>query len=369
MKKIVFVLLLLTFFHRPVFANIVPLAGFADILEPLMPAVVNVYTAHYPEQKNKKLPGSKRTPPGFPFNKFDELLSRLEVPFGLEEIYSIPKAVSLGSGFIIDETGYIVTNHHVIDSADEIYVKLSNNKEIQAKLIGSDARTDLALLKVESSSPLPYVRLGNSHDARVGDWVLAIGNPFGLGGTVTAGIISSKSRDINEAGIIDDFIQTDAAINSGNSGGPMFNIHGEVIGINTVIYSPSGDNIGIGFAIPSSTAKSIIRQLKLNGKVSRGFLNIQIQEISPELAEGFGVPENTEGALVFDVEAGGAGEAAGLKVGDVIVAFNGLPIINTRKLQIAVAEAEVDTDITIKVLRLGKYLDLSCRITDNDKKQ
>lgn len=370
MQKIIYVLLILFLSSAPSsFANFAPEAGFADIVEPLMPAVVNVYTAQYSKHKNKKTPTTKRIPNGFPFNQFNELFERLEVPFGLEEIYSNPKAVSLGSGFIIDEMGYIVTNHHVIEGADEIYVKLSDNKEIQAKLIGSDGRTDLALLKVESKSPLPFVKFGSSRDARVGDWVIAIGNPFGLGGTVTAGIISSKSRDISEAGIIDDFIQTDAAINSGNSGGPMFNIRGEVIGINTVIFSPSGNNIGIGFAIPSSTAQSIIRQLKDSGKVSRGFLSIQIQEISPELAEGFGLPENTEGALVFDVESGGSGEAAGLKPGDVITAFNGVSIKNTRKLQIAVAEAVVDTDVDITVLRAGKHINLTCRITDIDKKQ
>lgn len=369
MQKIIFVLLLFFITSARSLAGFAPEAGFADIVEPLMPAVVNVYTAQYPKHKSKKASEAKRTPHGFPFNQFNDLLDRLEVPFGIEEIYSNPKAVSLGSGFIIDETGYIVTNHHVIEDADEIYIKLSDNKEIQAKLIGSDGRTDLALLKVESKTPLPFVKFGSSGDARVGDWVIVIGNPFGLGGTVTAGIISSKSRDISDAGIVDDFIQTDAAINSGNSGGPMFNIRGEVIGVNKVIFSPSGTNIGIGFAIPATTAQSIIGQLKEHGKVSRGFLSINIQEISPELAEGFGLPEDTEGVLVFDVEPGGSGEAAGLKPGDVITAFNGVSIKNSRKLQIAVAEALVNTDATIAVLRGGAGIDLTCRITDVDKKQ
>lgn len=368
MQKIISVLLLLLITSGSSFASFVPEAGFADIVEPLMPAVVNVYTAQYPKNKGKKPAEAKRAPHGFPFNQFNSLIERLEVPFGLEEIYSNPQAVSLGSGFVIDETGYIVTNHHVIEGADEIYIKLSDNKEIQAKLIGSDVRTDLALLKVESKTPLPFVKFGSSRDARVGDWVIVIGNPFGLGGTVTAGIISSKSRDISDSGIVDDFIQTDAAINTGNSGGPMFNIRGEVIGINKVIFSPSGTNIGIGFAIPSATAQSIIKQLKEHGKVSRGFLSIHIQEISPELAEGFGLPEATEGVLVFDVEPGGTGEAAGLKPGDVITAFGGVSIKNSRKLQIAVAEAVVNTDVTITILRAGVSMDLTCRITDVDKK-
>lgn len=335
--------------------------GFADIVEPLIPAVVNVYTAKYSSVSRfqrslvpKRLPGA-----------IEEFFDRFEPPFGLEDMYSNPKAISLGSGFIIDSHGYIVTNHHVVEAADEIYVKLGTNEELQAKLIGTDQRTDLALLKVETKYPLPFVKFGDSNKSRVGDWVIAIGNPFGLGGTVTSGIISSKGRDIAD-GLVDDFIQTDTAINSGNSGGPMFNTAGEVIGVNTSIFSPSGTNIGIGFAIPSSTASAIVEQLKTHGKVSRGVLNIKIQEVTAEIAEGLGL-KTPNGVLVYEVEPDGSGDKAGIKPGDLIIAFNGLPIKNPRKLQIAVSETIVDSDVKITIMRSNQKKELTCHITEQDK--
>lgn len=353
------IILISLFFNLKSYAA--DLKGFADIVEPLIPAVVNVYTAKY----SKNIPAERKLlPKGLP-GGIEEFFERFEPPFGLEDMYSNPKAISLGSGFIIDSHGYIVTNHHVVEAADEIYVKLGTNEEMQATLIGSDPRTDLALLKVEAKYPLPFVHFGDSNKSRVGDWVIAIGNPFGLGGTVTSGIISSKSRDITD-GFVDDFIQTDTAINSGNSGGPMFNLNGEVIGVNTSIFSPSGTNIGIGFAIPSSTAKPIIDQLKGKGKVSRGMLNIKIQEVTAEIAEGLGLKQPT-GVLVYEVDPGGPADKAGIKPGDLIIEFNGVPIKNTRKLQIAVSEAAVGSDVKIIIMRSGVKKEIKCPIVEQDK--
>lgn len=339
--------------------------SFADIVEPLIPAVVNIYTVKYKPviDLSKKNQFSDILP--FDLN---ELFEQFSLPFNLEDMYSDPKAVSLGSGFIIDPSGFIVTNYHVVNNVDEIKVKFLDNTELTAKLIGSDKRTDLALLKVEAKTSLPFVKFGDSAKARVGDWIIAIGNPFGLGGTVTSGIISSKGRDImeNADGIIDDFIQTDAAINSGNSGGPAFNLSGEVIGINTSIYTPTGVNVGIGFAIPANTAQNIIGQLKKIGKISRGRLGITLQDLTPEIAEGFGLKEPV-GALVLDVHPGGSGDQAGIKSGDVITEFAQKPVKNWRKLQILVAETPINTEVKITVNRGGKNYQLVAKITENDQ--
>lgn len=335
--------------------------SFADIVEPLMPAVVNIYTVKY--NKKSTQPQESPFPNGFPFDHFNDLFEQFNTPFRFDEMYSNPKA--LGSGFIIDSSGFIVTNDHVVGNADEIRVKLTDNTEFPAKLIGTDQKTDLALLKVDTKNPLPFVKFGDSSKSRVGDWVIAIGNPFGLGGTVTAGIISSKGRDIGiDKSIVDDFIQTDAAINGGNSGGPMFNISGEVIGINTAIFSPSGTNVGIGFAIPSNTAQAIIEQLKSSGKVSRGRLDVYIQEVTEEIAEGLGLKEAT-GALVVDVQPGGSGDKAGIKAGDIIIEFAGQQVKNSRKLQVIVAETPIDKEIKIVVIRNGKNHELIGKITES----
>lgn len=338
--------------------------SFADVVEPLMPAVVNIYTVKYKKFANSR---KKPFPEAFPFDQFSDLFEQFNMPFNFEEMYSDPKAVSLGSGFIIDGSGFIVTNYHVVNNVDEINIKFLDNTELSAKLIGSDQRTDLALLKVEAKKQLPFVKFGNSSKARVGDWIITIGNPFGLGGTVTVGIISSKGRDIGGIdGIVDDFIQTDAAINSGNSGGPAFNLAGEVIGINTAIYTPTGVNVGIGFAIPSNTAQNIIEQLKKVGKISRGRLDVTIQEVTPEIAEGLGLKESM-GALIVDVQPGGSGDKAGLKSGDIVIEFAGQPVKTSRKLQVLVAETPIDTDVKIIVIRDGKNHELIAKITENDK--
>ncbi|MGE5269872.1 MAG: trypsin-like peptidase domain-containing protein, partial [Thiohalocapsa sp.] len=253
--------------------------SFADLAEQLLPSVVNVSTTQTlkPEQKERL---GKHFPPGSPFEEFfkdffDRNSQRGDSPHAKPR-----KATSLGSGFIIDQTGYIVTNNHVIADADAITVNLHDDTSLKAELVGRDTKTDVAVLKVKTDKKLVAVRWGDSEKARVGDWVLAIGNPFGLGGSVTAGILSARQRDIN-SGPYDDFLQTDAAINRGNSGGPMFNMDGEVIGINTAIYSPSGGSVGIGFAIPSDTAKNVIAQLKEKGHVTRGWLGVSIQNMTP----------------------------------------------------------------------------------------
>lgn len=340
--------------------------SFADIVEPLIPAVVNVYTTKYNKQSVN--PQKSPFPDSFPFDQFNEFFDKFNAPLNNDETYSNSKAMSLGSGFIIDPAGFIVTNHHVINNADEIHVKLLDNTELAAKLIGSDQKTDLALLKVDVKTPLPYVKFGDSSKARVGDWIIAIGNPFGLGGTVTTGIVSSKGRDLDlDAGnVVDNFIQTDAAINSGNSGGPLFNIDGEIIGVNTVIFSPSGLNVGVGFAIPSSTAKTVIDQLKKSGKIMRGRLDIYIQEVTTGISEGLDLKEPV-GALVRDVVPGGTGEKAGLKAGDVIIKFADQQVKNSRKLQILVAESPVGSDVKIMVIRGGKEVELTAKIVENKK--
>lgn len=340
--------------------------SFADIVEPLIPAVVNVYTTKYNKQSGN--PQKSPFPDSFPFDQFNEFFDKFNAPLNNDETYSNSKAMSLGSGFIIDPAGFIVTNHHVINNADEIHVKLLDNTELPAKLIGSDQKTDLALLKVDVKAPLPFVKFGDSSKARVGDWIIAIGNPFGLGGTVTTGIVSSKGRDLDlDAGnVVDNFIQTDAAINSGNSGGPLFNIDGEIIGVNTVIFSPSGLNVGVGFAIPSTTANTVIDQLKKSGKIMRGRLDIYIQEVTTGISEGLDLKEPI-GALVRDVVPGGTGEKAGLKAGDVIIKFADQQVKNSRKLQILVAESPVGKDVKILVMRGGKEVELTAKIVENKK--
>lgn len=338
--------------------------SFADIVGPLVPAVVNVYTVQY-NQKLDNIP--KKSFDKFPVEHFNELLEKFNLPFNFDEIYSNPKSIPLGSGFIIDSSGYIVTNHHVIEKADEIYIKLMDNRELPAKLIGTDKKTDLALLKIDTETALPFVQFGDSAKARVGDWVLAIGNPFGkLGGTVTAGIISSKGRDIDDStNVIADYIQTDAAINNGNSGGPMFNVEGEVIGVNTVIFSPSGVNIGIGFAIPSNTTKSVIEQLRKNGKINRGRFGVTIQEVTNEIAEGLNLSE-ASGALVVEVKKDGAAAKFGIKTGDVIIEFAGQPVKNSRKLQLLVAQTPIDQEVKIIVVRDGERQELSGKIQEEE---
>lgn len=311
--------------------------SFAELVDDLLPAVVNISTT----QKAESGQGQE---------EFEEFFREFFERRG--EQPRPRRQTSLGSGFIIDSEGFIVTNHHVIEGADEITVRLADETLLQATVIGSDEKTDLALLKVESEEPLPSVGWGNSEKTRIGDWVIAIGNPFGLGGTVTAGIVSARQRDIN-AGPYDDFIQTDAAINRGNSGGPMFNIDGEVIGINSAIFSPSGGSVGIGFAIPSAIGRNIIEQLREHGSVRRGWLGVRIQNVTEELAEGLRL-DVPHGALVASVSKGGPAEAAGIKQGDVITTFDGRKVDKYRNLSRMVAETPINKTVEVVVWRKGE---------------
>ena len=322
--------------------------SFADLAEKLLPAVVNISTTQTIKNPDR-VPEMPQFPPGSPFEEFfKEFMERQGRPD------SAPKrATSLGSGFIIDAAGYVVTNNHVIADADEITVTLHDDSTHKATLVGRDTKTDLALLKIDAGRKnLVAVSWGNSDQARIGDWVLAIGNPFGLGGTVTAGIVSARARDIN-AGPYDDFIQTDASINRGNSGGPLFNADGEVVGINTAIFSPSGGSIGIGFAIPSVLAKSVIDDLKQFGKTRRGWLGVRIQSLDTELAESMGLSDST-GALVASITAGGPAAKSKLKAGDVILKFDGRDITEMRKLPRIVAETAIGKKAPVEIWRDGK---------------
>ncbi|HEX5421783.1 MAG TPA: DegQ family serine endoprotease, partial [Gammaproteobacteria bacterium] len=267
-----------------------------------------------------------------------------------------------GSGFVIDPSGYIVTNNHVISHADHIVVTFQDGEKLNAKLVGHDPKTDLALIKVDASHKLPSVSFGDSDKARIGDWVLAIGNPFGLGGTATAGIISARGRNI-EHGPYDDYLQIDAPINPGNSGGPVLNAKGQVIGINTAIYSPNGGNVGIGFAIPSNQAASVIAQLKNGGEVERGWLGVQIQSIDEDLAKSLGLGQ-TEGALVADVMSGSPAAQAGFETGDVVTRFGTAKIDSARTLSRVVGEHRPGDSVKVDVLREGKPLELNVRLGD-----
>ncbi|WP_022729695.1 DegQ family serine endoprotease [Fodinicurvata sediminis] len=341
-----------------------PPDSFADLAEEVSPAVVNISSTRAPDEDNG--PRSRDSlpfdlPPGSPFEDF---FRQFEEHFkGMRpQQHQARPATSLGSGFIIDAEGYVVTNNHVIDKADDIRVKLSDGRDLEAEVIGRDPKTDLALLKISSDKDLPHVTMGDSDDVRVGDWVMAVGNPFGLGGSVTAGIISARSRDIN-AGPYDDFLQTDAAINRGNSGGPMFNMDGDVIGISTAIFSPSGGSVGIGFAIPSNLASDVITQLREKGEVERGWLGVRIQQVTPELAEGLSLDEE-KGALVASVESDGPADRAGIRTGDVILEFDGEDVERMRDLPRLVAAVSAGQDVEIVVWRDGEEETLNATIAE-----
>jgi serine protease Do len=267
---------------------------------------------------------------------------------------------ALGSGFVIDPAGYIVTNNHVIDDAADIKIVFTDGTTLPAKMIGRDQKTDLALLKVDAAKQLPYVAFGNSDNERIGDWVVAVGNPYGLGGSVSAGVVSGKDRDIN-SGAYDDFFQVDAPINPGNSGGPLFDQSGHVIGIDTAIYSPSGGSIGIGFAIPSNEAHQVIDQLREHGHVTRGWLGVQMQPVTPGLAKAIGMTK-ASGALVDVVTPNSPAERAGLKQGDVIISFRGQPIATPRELAVAVANSPAGRSIPVTVRHNGQDKELDVTI-------
>ncbi|MGE0153375.1 MAG: DegQ family serine endoprotease [Reyranellaceae bacterium] len=337
---------LVTFFAGAAAARETP-TSFADLAERLSPAVVNVSTT---QAKGGQQDGADRSRPRVPpggslEDLFRDFLERQGPP---------RKVTSLGSGFIIDAAGYVVTNNHVIAEADEITVTLSDDSTFKAAVVGKDPKTDLALLRLDLGNrkvPLPTVKFGDSDKSRVGDWVMAIGNPFGLGGSVSVGIISARARSLQ--GPYDDFLQTDAAINKGNSGGPMFNMDGEVIGINTAIYSPSGGSVGIGFAIPSNLASSVVDQLREFGRTKRGWLGVRIQTVDEDLAKTLSL-DKPRGALVADVTPGGPAEKADIKARDVILTFDGKDISEMRKLSRVVAETRVGNEVDVVVWRDGK---------------
>ncbi len=338
--------------------------SFADLADKLLPAVVNISTTQTTEGRShrQEMP---QFPPGSPFEDFFKDF------FDQQNRGDQPqrrRTTSLGSGFVIDyrQNGdaYVVTNNHVVEEADEVSVILQDDTRLQAEIVGRDAKSDLAVLKVHTDRKLPSVRFGDSDASRVGDWVVAIGNPFGLGGTVTAGIISARGRDIN-AGPYDNFIQTDASINRGNSGGPMFNMDGEVIGVNTAIFSPSGGSVGIGFAIPSNAAQVVVDQLIKFGEVSRGWLGVHIQVVTDSIAETLGL-DKAEGALVASVIEGGPADKAGIKARDVILEFDGTRVTEMRKLPRIVANTPVDRKVKVKVWRDGRTQTLNVTIAKLD---
>ena len=313
--------------------------SFADLAEKALPAVVNISTT-----QTIVTEGRPELPPGAPFEDFFKDF------FDKNREGRRPRqSSSLGSGFVIDPSGIIVTNNHVIADADEIVVRFQDDRELPAKVLGRDPKTDLAVLKVNSAKPLPFLPMGDSNKIRVGDWVIAIGNPFGLGGSVSAGIISARQRDIR-SGPYDTYLQTDAAINKGNSGGPMVNMDGEVIGVNSAIFSPTGGSIGIGFAVPTSLAEPIIDQLRDFGETRRGWLGVHIQTVTEEIAESLGL-DRARGALVASVSKGGPAEKGGVKDGDVILRFDGKSVSKVRRLPRIVAETKIGREVEVVVWR------------------
>jgi serine protease Do len=336
----------------------------ADVAEAVIDAVVNISTSQTvaaggrsPREGQKQGPEARpgpQLPPGSPFEEFFEEFFKNRRgqgdPKGGERT---PRRVnSLGSGFVIDPDGIVVTNNHVIADADEITVVFNDGAKLKAELIGKDPKTDLAVLKVKPDKPLKAVKFGNSDAIRLGQWVVAIGNPFSLGGSVTAGIISARNRDIN-SGPYDNYIQTDAAINRGNSGGPLFNLEGEVIGVNTAIISPSGGSIGIGFAVPANTAMAVIGQLREFKEVRRGWLGVRIQQVTDDIAESLGL-KPARGALVAGIDDKGPAKPAGIEAGDVIIKFDGKDIKEMRDLPKIVGDTPVGKDVPVVIIRKGK---------------
>ena len=334
--------------------------GIADIAEKVIDAVVNISTSQNVTARNRPTPPNLPNIPNDP--QLDDLFRDFFNRRGQQgennqnrnnQQQQQPRRVnSLGSGFIIDAGGIVVTNNHVIADADEITVILNDGTRIKAELLGKDQKTDLAVLKIKAEKPLTAVKFADSDKLRLGEWVIAIGNPFSLGGSVTAGIVSARNRDIN-SGPYDNYIQTDAAINRGNSGGPLFNLDGDVVGINTAIISPSGGSIGIGFAVPAKTAIAVIDQLQNFGETRRGWLGVRIQQVTDELAESLGI-KPARGALVAGIDDKGPAKPAGIEPGDVIVTFDGKEIKEMRDLPRAVADTPVGKDVPVIVIRKGK---------------
>jgi serine protease Do len=345
----------------------------ADVAEAVIDAVVNISTSQSVTAGGPARPGPEgrpqgpegrqtpQVPPGSPFEEFFEEFFKNRRGPGDRNAERTPRRVnSLGSGFVIDSAGIVVTNNHVIADADEINVVFNDGSKLRAELIGKDSKTDLALLRVKPDKPLKAVKFGNSDKLRLGEWVIAIGNPFSLGGSVTAGIVSARNRDIN-SGPYDNYIQTDAAINRGNSGGPLFNLDGEVIGINTAIISPSGGSIGIGFAVPSSTAIAVLDQLRNFGEMRRGWLGVRIQQVTDDIAESLGI-KPTRGALVAGIDDKGPAKPAGIEPGDVIIQFDGKDIKEMRDLPKIVGDTAIGKDVPVLIIRKGKEVTKTVRL-------
>jgi serine protease Do len=330
----------------------------ADVAEAVIDAVVNISTSQTvaaggPSRSTPEGRQGPQLPPGSPFEEFFEEFFKNRRGQGDPKAERSPRRVnSLGSGFVIDPEGIVVTNNHVIADADEISVVFNDGSKLKAELIGKDSKTDLAVLRVKPEKPLKAVKFGDSDKIRLGEWVVAIGNPFSLGGSVTAGIVSARNRDIN-SGPYDNYIQTDAAINRGNSGGPLFNLDGEVVGVNTAIISPSGGSIGIGFAVPAKTAVAVIDQLREFKEVRRGWLGVRIQQVTDDIAESLGI-KPARGALVAGIDDKGPAKPAGIEPGDVIIKFDGKDIKEMRDLPKIVGDTPVGKDVPVVVIRKGK---------------
>jgi serine protease Do len=347
--------------------------GIADVAEKVIDAVVNISTSQTIEAKGGGGEGKgamPQLPPGSPFEEFfdDFFKNRRGGPGGKGGDLAPRKTNSLGSGFIVDPSGIVVTNNHVIADADEISIIMNDGSKFKAELVGVDKKTDLAVLKFKPSKPLIAVKFGDSDKLRLGEWVIAIGNPFSLGGTVTAGIVSARNRDIS-SGPYDNYIQTDAAINRGNSGGPLFNLDGEVIGVNTLIISPSGGSIGIGFAVPSKTVAGVVDQLRQFGELRRGWLGVRIQQVTDEIAESLNI-KPARGALIAGVEDKGPAKPAGIEPGDVVITFDGKDIKEPKDLSRVVADTAVGKEVDVVIIRKGAEQTLKVtlgRLEDTDK--
>ncbi len=356
-------------------APTLPQQSFAPLVKRVLPAVVNISVTEQsgPEMmgysgRDQELRQFRGMPDQFRGSPFEDFMRRFFDNNGGDDDSGTPgpfsegpgdggaKRIALGSGFIVDPSGIVVTNNHVVAKSSKVEVVLQDNSRYPARILGRDPRTDLAVLKIKADKPLPYVALGDSSAAQVGDWVIAVGNPFGLGGSVTTGIISARGRDIH-SGQFDDYLQIDAPINRGNSGGPTFNANGEVIGINTAIYSPNGGSVGIGFAVPSNVAKNVVEQIEKSGKVSRGWLGVQIQEVTPAIAASLGLGDEG-GALVANVTPNSPASRAGLKQGDVILSFDNADLKKMRDLPRLVSNAQPEAPAPITVWRNGQRKEL-----------
>ncbi len=337
-------------------SNGAPAAGFADLVEQVMPAVISVEVEFQPASfENEDVPSMDQFPQSSPFRHFFE-------QFRSDRQHSprrAPRGRGQGSGFIISEDGYAVTNNHVVDGAARVNIKLHDGKSYKARVVGTDSKTDLALLKIESDKRFQAAKFAKE-PARVGDWVVAVGNPFGLGGTVTTGVVSAQGRNIG-SGPYDDYLQIDASINRGNSGGPAFNLKGEVIGVNTAIFSPSGGSVGIGFAIPAALTQSVVDDLKDDGAVTRGWLGVQIQSVTEDIADSLGLAE-ARGAIVAEVTNGSPADLGGIKTGDTIIEVNGNKVDNPRDLALKVSKIKPGSNSEVTVLRRGKERKLKLEI-------